>query len=111
MTTTHPIVDAYIEAINAGDHAALMGCFSDDAVLNHPAGTFTGTEIGTFYRDVVLAGQAVLTCGAVLVDGSVVMAEITASSPLDPDGPGVHALDVFRLAPDGRTTTLDIYYR
>ena len=59
----------------------------------------------------MLAGQALLTPGAVLVDGPLVMAELTASSPLDPDGPGVHAVDVFRLAPDGRIAALDIYYR
>lgn len=111
MTGTHPIVEAYVANINAGDHAGLLANFSAEAVLHHPAGTFTGEELGAFYRDVVFAGQAVLTAGTVLVDGPIVMAEIAATSPLDPDGAALHALDVFRLTPDGRIAALDIYYR
>ena len=50
MTATHPIVEAYMAAINASDHAALMTLFTDEAVLAHPVGTFTGTEqIAGFY--------------------------------------------------------------
>ena len=111
MTGSHPIVEAYVASINGGDPAVLLANFAEEAVLHHPAGTFSGEELGAFYRDVVFAGQATLTSGTVLVDGSVVMAEIVARSPLDPDGPALHALDVFRLSPDGRFDALDIYYR
>lgn len=114
--TSHPIVDGYVAAINAADPDAVLALFAEGAVLTNPAGTFTGAdEIGGFYRDVVVAGQAVLTAGAVTVEdqigGSVVTAEIVATSPLDPDGGRLVADDVFRLDADGRIATLDITYR
>ena len=111
MTTSHPIVDAYVAAINGHDPEALLTCFADDAVLRHPAGTFSGDEIAGFYRDVVFAGRTMLTPGAVLVDGPVVMVELAAGSALDPDGEHVHAIDVFKLDPAGRIAELEIYYR
>lgn len=112
MTATHPIVDAYAAAINARDLHGVITLFADGAVLQHPLGTFTGPdEIGGFYRDVVIAGQAVVSAGAVVADGPLVMAEVTATSPLDPAAGSAHAIDVFRLGTDGRIRTLDIYYR
>ncbi len=119
MTTTHPIVDGYVAAINAADPDAVLALFADEAVLVNPAGTFTGPdEITGFYRDVVVAGQAVLTAGAVTVsdeaDGSataVVRAEIVATSPLDPDGGQLVADDVFHLDAAGRIARLEITYR
>ena len=43
--------------------------------------------------------------------GTTVMAELRATSPLDPEGGTLHAIDVFRLADDGRIASLEIYYR
>ncbi len=112
MTTSHPIVEAYAAAVNARDLDQVLSIFGPDAILRHPLGTFAGTdELTGFYRDVVLAGQAVITAGAVVIDESLVMAEVTAVSPLDPDAGTAYALDVFRLADDGRIATLEIYYR
>ena len=109
---SHPIVDAYVEAINRRDLDDLTARFAGGAVLVHPLGTFDGTdEIAGFYRDVVLAGQAVVRAGDILADGPLVMAEIVASSPLDPDAGHAHAVDVFRLDDDGRIARLEIYYR
>ena len=123
MTTSHPIVDGYVAAINAADADAVVALFADEAVLVNPLGTFTGSdEITGFYRDVVVAGQAVLTIGAVTVvdavdgsaDGSaggpVVRAEVIATSPLDPDGGRLVADDAFHLDA-GRITRLEITYR
>jgi steroid delta-isomerase len=110
--TTHPVVDAYAAAINRDDLPALLALFTDDATLVHPAGTFAGAdEIRGFYRDVVLAGRAVVSAGDVLADGALVMAEIRATSSLDPDGATAHAVDVFRLDEHGRIARLEIYYR
>ena len=111
-TTTHPIVDRYAAAINEGDLAAVTALFSDGASLVHPVGTFTDRDqISDFYRDIVLAGQAVLSIGDVLADGDLVMAEIVATSPLAPSAGAAHAIDVFRLTSDGRIERLEIYYR
>ena len=45
-----------------------------------------------------------------MAEGPLVMAEITGSSPLDPNAKA-YAIDVFRLDTDGRIARLDIYYR
>lgn len=106
------VVRAYADAINARDLGEVLALFSEDAVLRNPFGEFAGTgALRAFYRDVVLAGEAVLAVGRVLVDGPVVMGEVSATSPLDPSAGAVHALDVFTLGVDGRIERLDIYYR
>lgn len=111
MRAGHSIVDAYVAAVNAADLEALVELFADDAVLENPLGTFTGrVEITGFYRDVVLAGQAVITVGSVEVAGPVVTAELLARSPLDPDGEPLRAVDEFRPGPDGRIAHLTIRY-
>jgi len=112
----HPVVDGYVAAINAADPDAVLALFADDAVLVNPLGTFTGSdEITGFYRDVVVAGQAVLAIGAVTVDdgidGPVVRAEVIATSPLDPDGGQLVADDDFHLDAAGRIVRLEITYR
>jgi ketosteroid isomerase-like protein len=109
---THPIVVAYAAAIDTGDLTALVALFDPDATLVHPIGTYDGIgAIRDFYEQVVLAGQARLTIGDVLTDGTVVMAEIAATSPLDPNAGTAHAVDVFRLVGNGRIGRLEIYYR
>lgn len=106
------IVDTYVGAVHARDADALAALFTPDGVLRHPAGTFTGPdEIAGFYRDVVIAGQARITVGAVLAGDGIVMAELAATSDLAPDAEATHAVDVFRLGPDGRIAALEIYYR
>ena len=111
-TTSHPIVSAYVEAVNARDVEALVGLFAPHATLSHPLGTFTGAnDIGTFYRHVVVAGQADVTAGAVLSEGTLVMAEISATSALDPNGTTAYAIDVFRLDEQGLVVKLEVYYR
>lgn len=111
MSNPPSVVDAYVAAINAADLDGLVGLFAPDAVLVNPVGTFTGTaEIRGFYRDVVLAGQAVLTVGTVDTAGPAVTAELLARSPLDPDGEPLRAIDRFRVGADGRITTLEIHY-
>jgi steroid delta-isomerase len=110
--SSHPVVSAYVEAVNARDVDTIVGLFAPGATLSHPLGTFTGArEIGTFYRDVVIAGQADVTAGAVLSEGTLVMAEISATSALDPNASTAHAIDVFRLDEQGLVADLEIYYR
>ncbi|MFN8040074.1 MAG: nuclear transport factor 2 family protein [Acidimicrobiales bacterium] len=118
MTTdaVHPIVEGYVAAINAADAEAVVALFTDEAVLVNPLGTFTGSEeITGFYRDVVVAGQAVLTIGAVDVEPgpgtTVVRAEVIATSPLDPEAGQLVADDAFHLDAAGRITRLEITYR
>ena len=110
--TAHPIVDRYVEAVNRRDLEATAALFAEAAHVTNPIGTFAGVEaISGFYRDVVFAGEAVLGIGTVLAEGTTVMAELRATSPLDPEGGTLHAIDVFRLADDGRIASLEIYYR
>lgn len=112
MMTSHPIVKAYVDAVNTADLDAMVKLFTTDGEIVHPLGTFTGPgEIAGFYRDVVFAGQAAVTAGDVLTADRLVMAEISATSPLDPNAGTAYAIDVFRLDPGGRITSLEIYYR
>lgn len=117
MSAARTVVEAYAAAVTAHDLEGLLSLFADDAVLVNPFGTFVGTEQLTgFYRDVVMAGQAVVAVGDV-VEGPgaagerVVMAEVTATSPLDLEAGTAFALDVFRLDGAGRIASLEIYYR
>ena len=117
MSDGRTVVEAYAAAVTAHDLEGLLALFADGAVLVNPFGTFSGAdELTGFYRDVVMAGQADVSVGDV-VDGTgaagerVVMAEVRATSPLDPGAGTAFALDVFRLDPAGRITSLEIYYR
>lgn len=111
-STSHSIVEAYVAAINSQELDRIAALFTPDARLVHPLGTFVGIdEVAAFYRDVVLAGRAVIAAGDVLADGGLVMAEIAAHSPLDPEAGTAHTVDVFRLAEGGRILVLEIYYR
>jgi len=102
------VVDAYTSTINARDLDALLGIFHRDAVFHNRTGTFCGhDEIAGFFREVVLAGDGVLSTGDVLTDGAVVMAEVIATRP---SGEAGRALDVFRLD-DGLVSELTIFYR
>ena len=117
MSGARAVVEAYAASVTAHDLDGLLALFAEGAVLVNPFGTFTGThELTGFYRDVVMAGQAEVSVGDV-VEGpgrageQVVMAEVTATSPLDPAAGTAYALDVFRLDGAGRITSLEIYYR
>ena len=117
MSDGRSVVEAYARSVTDHDLDGLLGLFAADARLVNPLGTFTGTDKLTgVYRDVVMAGQAQVSVGDV-VEGvgaageRLVMAEVTATSPLDPSAGTAFALDVFRLDGEGRITSLEIYYR
>jgi ketosteroid isomerase-like protein len=106
------IADAYVGAVNAGDLEAILALCSPDAVLNNPAGTFTGLdEIRSFYGSVVLAGKARLTIRSVQAADRRVTAELTATSPLGQAGNELVAVDKFVLDDEGRIRSLEIVYR
>jgi hypothetical protein len=109
----HPIVERYCRAVNSADDELMLSLFAPDGVLQHPSGTYADPEtIRGFYRDLVMAGQTRIDAAAVVADGPLVMAEIIARSPLNPDQDArTYAIDVFRLDDDGRITALDVYYR
>lgn len=109
-------VARYADAINARDPDSLAALFADGAVLDHPVGRYEGVDaIRGFYRDVVLAGEAVVSVGRTVSQesaaGSTVVAWVSATSPLDPSAGAAHAIDVFDLDGDGRIVALEIYYR
>ena len=110
-TSPRDVVDAYCDAINAKDLDALLALFADDAVLQHPIGTFEGpAKLREFYGGIVMKADTKLTVGARAADGNVAIAEVTGVSPAAPDQPQ-HACDVFCLDDDGRVSRLSIYYR
>jgi ketosteroid isomerase-like protein len=107
----HPVVDAYVEAVNAADLGRLLELFAEGAVLENAVGAFTGrSAIAGFYRDVVFAGEARVSVDAVVVAPDAVTATLSATSPLDPGAATVRAIDVFRLDDAGRIVGLAIEY-
>ncbi|MFE5283586.1 nuclear transport factor 2 family protein [Nocardia sp. NPDC056611] len=106
------ISDDYVRAVNAADEPALLALFAPGAELRNPRGIFTGhDEIAGFYRDVVFAGRARTEITRVIPGPAVEVAQLEATSPLGKPGNRTYAIDVFGLGPDGRITTLEIYYR
>lgn len=102
--------DRYFDAVNAGDLHALEAVFSDDAVLEHPAGTFRGrVAIGQFYREAILSLQTQLATTTTTVEGTRCVAEFEGRSPLGEEI--VHACDVFEVDGAGRVVSLHIYIR
>lgn len=102
--------ERYFEAVNAGDLQGIAALFSEDSVLEHPAGTFIGRDaIAGFYRDSVLPLQTSLTPVTVFDTGEHCLAEFVGRSPLGDEV--VYVCDVFRVNPDGTIAALRIYIR
>jgi len=102
--------ESYFAAVNDCDASRLAALFSEDAVLEHPGGTFVGRgAIVAFYRETVLALQTYLTATAMVQEGRRCVAEFEGRSPLGDDI--VYACDVFEVDETGAVTNLHIYIR
>ena len=67
------VIEAYVEAYNAGDADAIATLFAEDAVITgHPGGTFTGiSEIQALHEDEA-DGTVAYTISNVAVEGGTV---------------------------------------
>lgn len=100
----------YVAAVNAGDLERLQALFSPDAVLEHPAGLFSGSaSISSFYRESVLGLGTTLTAVSTTGDGRRCAVEVVGRSPLGEEV--VHACDVFDVDDAGRIVSMRVYIR
>jgi ketosteroid isomerase-like protein len=100
----------YLAAVNAGDAGRLHALLAEDAVLEHPAGIFSGARsITEFYRESVLGLGTTLTAISTTTDGSRCVLEVVGRSPLGEEV--VHACDVFDVDGAGRIVSMRVYIR
>lgn len=100
----------YIAAVNAGDIGRLEALLAQDAVLEHPAGLFSGARsISDFYQESVLGLGTTLTAVSTTTDGSRCVIEVIGRSPRGEEV--VHACDVFDVDGAGRIVSMRVYIR
>lgn len=107
------IVDDYLAAINAGDMAAVMALYADDAAVEDPAGTEPkrGDEILQFYTNAFSGGAKVELTGPVRISSKAAAfpfrAEIARA-----DGPVlvVEVIDIFEFDPAGKIAKMTAHF-
>ena len=100
----------YIAAVNAGDLGRLEALLAEDAVLEHPAGLYSGARsITDFYRDSVFGLGTTLTIVSATTAGGRCVLEVVGRSPLGEEI--VHACDIFDVDGDGRIVSMRVYIR
>jgi ketosteroid isomerase-like protein len=100
----------YVAAVNAGDVDRLRALLAEDAVLEHPAGLFSGAHsIAEFYRESVLGLGTTLTAISTTTVGRRCVLEVVGRSPLGEEV--VHACDVFDVDGAGRIVSMRVYIR
>tara|TARA_R110002124_G_scaffold4668_6_gene28079 strand:- start:63 stop:443 length:381 start_codon:yes stop_codon:yes gene_type:complete len=107
------IVDRYLVAINAGDMAAVMELYADDALVEDPAGTEPkrGDEILQFYTNAFSGGAKVELTGPVRLSAK------TAAFPFRAEigkGDGqvmvVEVIDIFEFDPAGKVARMTAHF-
>ncbi|MEL6875785.1 MAG: nuclear transport factor 2 family protein [Pseudomonadota bacterium] len=110
MTET---VNAYLAAINAGDMAAVMELYSDDAAVEDPAGTEPkrGPEILEFYSNAFSGGAKVELTGPVRLSAEAAAfpfrAEITQT---DKSVLVVEVIDIFEFNEAGKVHKMTAHF-
>ena len=100
----------FFDAINGGDLEEVLNHFSDDGVVYHPFGEFSGkSRLHEFYGGIVLPAKVKLEIGRVVADESASAAELIGTSPLSPDKPQ-YALDLIEFSEDKKIQRLSVYY-
>jgi steroid delta-isomerase len=107
------IVDRYLTAINAGDMAAVMALYADDASVEDPAGTEPkrGDEILQFYTNAFSGGAKVELTGPVRISSKAAAFPFRAEIGKD-DGQAiiVEVIDIFEFDPAGKIARMTAYF-
>jgi hypothetical protein len=83
---------------------------AEDAVLEHPAGLFSGARsITEFYRESVLGLGTTLTVVSATTHARRCVLEVVGRSPLGEEI--VHACDLFDVDAAGRIVSMRVYIR
>ena len=110
---TQQVVDDYLAAINAGDMAAVMALYADDAAVEDPVGTEPkrGDEILQFYTNAFAGGAKVEMTGPVRIS------EKAAAFPFRAEIGGadgqvtiVDVIDIFEFDPAGKVAKMTAHF-
>jgi steroid delta-isomerase len=107
------IVDRYLVAINAGDMAAVMALYADDASVEDPAGTEPkrGDEILQFYTNAFSGGAKVELTGPVRISAQA--AAFPFRAEIKQAGGQVlivEVIDIFEFNPAGKVAKMTAYF-
>jgi steroid delta-isomerase len=108
-------VDRYLEAFNAGDRDAWVGCFAEDAVSEDPVGSepMKGHEaIGAFWDGVHTMFEApkLSPVFGPIVCGNEVVLAMQATASASGNDVVIDIIDHFRFGDDGRITSLRAFW-
>lgn len=107
------VVEQYLAAINAGDMAAVMALYADDAAVEDPAGTEPkrGQEILQFYTNAFSGGAKVELTGPVRISAKA------AAFPFRAEIQGaerqvtiVEVIDIFEFNPAGKVARMTAHF-
>lgn len=105
------VLQRYVELMTAGDHAALVALYADDATIEDPVGSTPRrgrAEIAELYRNA--AGRVRLELeGRVRVAGTSAAAAMIAR-PAGMEGMVVETVDVMTFDDDGLITSMRAYW-
>ena len=107
------IVDRYLVAINAGDMAAVMALYADDALVEDPAGTEPkrGDEILQFYNNAFAGGAKVELAGPVRLLAKAAAFPFRAEiSRVDGPTMIVDVIDIFEFDSAGKVAKMTAYF-
>ncbi len=110
----HRAVERYLDAYNRDDRDAFCALFADDAVVEDPVGTppHAGrTAIAGFWDTVHgLADGLRLTADRRIVCGGEAAMVLTIEATMGGRRTRIHAVDTFRVRPDGLITEVRAYW-
>jgi ketosteroid isomerase-like protein len=122
VTTVRDLAQASMAAVEAGDRAAWLALFADDAVVEDPIGPSAfdpegkghrGIEaIGAFYDSVIAPNESIrfaisqsLLCGDEVANVGVIRITFTGGTAIEVDG-----VYTYRRSPDGKIAALRAFW-
>jgi len=111
--SVHQAVNEYFRLIPAGDLAAVVGLFANDAVVIPsplpPTGPVKGLDAITDLYKGMIGGAPIFKELRMYDDGSTCVAEIRAE--VGQDRRTLEAVDIFDLNPAGKISRMSVYKR
>ena len=107
------VVDDYLAAINAGDMAAVMALYADDAAVEDPVGTEPkrGDDILQFYTNAFSGGAKVDLTGPVRLSAKAAAFPFRAEiSRIDGPTIIVDVIDIFEFDSAGKVARMTAHF-
>lgn len=107
-------IDGYLDAYNRNDREAFLALFADDATVEDPVGTprHSGRDAIAGFWDAIhgLADALQLGAGQRIVCGGEAAVVLTIEATMGGQRTRIHAVDTFRVRPDGRISEVRAYW-